>query len=304
MMGAFQTFKNIRLRRNRESGYTLLELILSLALTVVIMSIIATGIRLYLVTMAKQQAAIERRLVARAVLAMVQNDLRAAMQYKDNDYSGLNDLLKTQQAIAGGPPAPAEEAEEEEDPVYDEEVVSYRPTLIGNSNGLMVDVSRLPRLDEYNPLMPTSLDDVRTPSDVKSVAYFVDRQSGGIEDELEFAAPRAPGGLFRREIDRAVASYRGDVGLATTPDKYTQLIASEIAEIRFRYFDGDDWQTDWNSVDDTGFPLAVEVVLVVDPARALETAGYQYNGFDRDNMEQYSLVVHLPLAEIIPESAP
>jgi type II secretory pathway pseudopilin PulG len=303
-MGAFQTFKNIRLRRNRESGYTLLELILSLALTVVIMSIIATGIRLYLVTMAKQQAAIERRLVARAVLAMVQNDLRAAMQYKDNDYSGLNDLLKTQQAIAGGPPAPAEEAEEEEDPVYDEEVVSYRPTLIGNSNGLMVDVSRLPRLDEYNPLMPTSLDDVRTPSDVKSVAYFVDRQSGGIEDELEFAAPRAPGGLFRREIDRAVASYRGDVGLATTPDKYTQLIASEIAEIRFRYFDGDDWQTDWNSVDDTGFPLAVEVVLVVDPARALETAGYQYNGFDRDNMEQYSLVVHLPLAEIIPESAP
>jgi type II secretory pathway pseudopilin PulG len=304
MMGAFQTFKNIRLRRNRESGYTLLELILSLALTVVIMSIIATGIRLYLVTMAKQQAAIERRLVARAVLAMVQNDLRAAMQYKDNDYSGLNDLLKTQQAIAGGPPAPAGEAEEEEDPVYDEEVVSYRPTLIGNSNGLMVDVSRLPRLDEYNPLMPTSLDDVRTPSDVKSVAYFVDRQSGGIEDELEFAAPRAPGGLFRREIDRAVASYRGDVGIATTPDKYTQLIASEIAEIRFRYFDGDDWQTDWNSVDDTGFPLAVEVVLVVDPARALETAGYQYNGFDRDNMEQYSLVVHLPLAEIIPESAP
>ena len=303
-MGAFQTFKNIRLRRNRESGYTLLELILSLALTVVIMSIIATGIRLYLVTMAKQQAAIERRLVARAVLAMVQNDLRAAMQYKDNDYSGLNDLLKTQQAIAGGPPAPAGEAEEEEDPVYDEEVVSYRPTLIGNSNGLMVDVSRLPRLDEYNPLMPTSLDDVRTPSDVKSVAYFVDRQSGGIEDELEFAAPRAPGGLFRREIDRAVASYRGDVGIATTPDKYTQLIASEIAEIRFRYFDGDDWQTDWNSVDDTGFPLAVEVVLVVDPARALETAGYQYNGFDRDNMEQYSLVVHLPLAEIIPESAP
>ena len=291
------------LRRNdKRRGYTLLELLISLALTLVVMGIIANSIRLYMVTMSKHQAAIERRIVARAVLDMIRNDLRAAMQYKDNDYSGLNDLLKTQQAITGaanGAEEEEEEEEEDEDPVADEDAVAYRPSLIGTSNALILDINRLPRLDQYNPFVDSTMDAVSTPSDVKSVTYYASMSGGGMQDNLEFAEARAPGGLYRREIDRAVAEYRGDARLSFSPDKFTQLVAPEIAEIRFSYFDGEDWRAEWNSADDNGFPLAVRIELVIDPQRAVETTGYQYSGFDRENMERFSLTVHLPLAEII-----
>jgi type II secretory pathway pseudopilin PulG len=283
------------------SGYTLLELLLALGLSVVVVMAIGMAIQVYLVALTKQQAMIERKQIARSVIMMISTDLRAGIQYKAADYSGFENLIATQQAMIQGPPPTEEEAAEEEPAdsgIIVEDEVSFRPTMLGTDSVIMLDISRLPRMDQYNPLIASDESAVQSPSDVKSLAYFVALVDGGAEQQLDFGGASVPGGLYRREIDRAVASYMGDTSLLSDPDQYTNLIANEVAQMSFRYFDGEEWQTEWDSEENGGFPVAVEVLLVIDSERS--AAGgevYTYNGFDGETMETYRTVVHLPVAE-------
>lgn len=310
------------------AAYSLLEVLLALALSVVVFAAIAMAIKIHLVALAQQQTMIERKQIARSVLEMMGNDLRAAIQYKATDYSGLENLLATQQLAAG--PAPSEdldadsvrgaseesgdsaesasdeeseeEPEEEEPQVIIEDEVSFRPSMIGNESVLMVDISRLPRVDQYNPLIVSANSLLQSPSDVKSIAYFFSSATGGVESEVNFESAAESGGLYRRQVDRAVANFMGDIGLVSQPDAQSKLLSGEIAQISFRYFDGSDWQTEWDSEEQNGFPPAIEIQIVIDPARiSKDNTTYSYNGFDRETMQVYRSVVHLPVAEVIEE---
>lgn len=279
-------------------GYTLLELILALGLSAFVIAAIGSAIQLYLVALTRQQMLIERKQVARGVLEMIGNDLRAAIQYKAEDYSDLENLVQSQMLLVNQVAAPeGESSEEEPDPVVDEEAVSFRPTLLGNDKYILMDVSRLPRLDQYNPLVATAEDAVQTPSDVKSLAYFVSLTGGGMESEVDFAETNAPGGLYRRSIDRAVASYRGDTNIVSSPDEFSRLVAGEIAQLQFQYFDGEEWLSQWDSIDQGGFPTAIKITLVLDPRRTNASQNYAFNGADDESMETYISVVHLPAAD-------
>ena len=289
-------------------GHTLLELILALSLTILVVLSIATAIRLYMMTLTEQQRAIERKQIARAVVEMISNDLRAGIQYKAADYSDLENLVATQLTSQNIQlPAPGSEEEEssgeqeEPEPVVDEEQVSFRPTLLGTSDFVLLDISRLPRLDQYNPLVANQDAEVQSPSDIKSLAYFVSFEASKRKSDVKYSQSVAPGGLYRREIDRAVASFRGDTNIMRSPDEFAKLIAGEIAQLRFRYFDGEEWQTEWDSTENGGFPPAIEITLVLDPSRMFDGQNYSYAGFDQQNMESYRSVVHLPAAEVMPE---
>lgn len=288
-------------------GYTLLELLLALGLSVIVIGAIGFAIQVYIIALTKQQAMIERKQVVRSIFMMISNDIRAGIQYKAADYSGLETLVQSQlliqqQALAALDPnaeEPDEDAEPEDSGIINEEEVSYRPTLLGAEDVIMMDISRLPRLDQYNPLVSAADLDLNTPSDVKSLAYFVSLSKGGIQEEIEFAESRAPGGLYRRQIDRSVANYLSDVELISSPDPYSRLIAHEIAQISFRYWDGEAWLTSWDSAEDGGFPSAIEITLVIDSERsAAQTQSYDYNGPDGETAETYVSVVHLPVTDL------
>ena len=66
--------------RRIQRGYTLLELILALSLSVVVLTLIFSAISLYVFQVTKQQARVERELVSRSVLKIVANDIRAALE--------------------------------------------------------------------------------------------------------------------------------------------------------------------------------------------------------------------------------
>lgn len=300
-------------------GYTLLELLLSLALSVLVIGMIGSAIQVYLISLTQIQSKIERKQIARGLIQMISADVRAGVQYKAADYADLENLVQTQalalndgiaelealeQALANGeePPetAPVEEepdADTESDPVIDEEEVAFRPSLFGTSETIAVDISRLPRLDQYNSIIAGDTSEEQTPSDIKTLAYFFSEANPTDSEGVQFSSIAA-GGLYRRQIDRAVASHSGDVGLVTTPDDYSDLVASEVAEIRFRYFDGSDWQSEWDSEELEGFPTAIEVVLVIDPTRSTSGQDYLYSGYDSAVMELYRSVIHLPAAEL------
>ena len=203
------------------SAYSLLELILSMALMVIIMSMVAGAINTYMVRVARQQAQVERDILSRNALTMMANDIRAAVEYKAADYGGINTLLESislANGVAAGELTAEEAAEieaDEEGLILDEEVVSFRPSLVGTSRSIMIDISRLPRLDQYNPLLALKESGKQsTISDIKSVGYFVSSQAGGYDPNVVRRENEVTGGMYRREIDRAVSQFRGDDQLA------------------------------------------------------------------------------------------
>ena len=312
-LGRLGTAKSTQFRH----GFTLLELLLALALTIIVISTIATAIQVNLFSLARAQSAIERKQIARSVLAMIGNDIRAAVQFRAVDFAGLEQVLQSQQMAAGI--VPLEDGEiSEEDVAVPEVTASFEGEgveeeeeeeveaddwsigLIGESNYIWLDISRLPRIDQYHPLIQTAQDAVTTGSDIKQVLYYVAQGTGKNQSDIlqstsSDRSSRSQMGLFRDEIDRAVVFYQGGLDPAT-PQDYSQLVATEIVEISFRYFDGSDWQTQWDSSEENGFPTAVEINIVVDstPQANFDGSGVQDGG----RYERYRSVVHLPLAEI------
>lgn len=345
-------------------GYTLLELLLALGLTVAIVSIIATAIRVNGLTLTRVQASIERKQAARSILGIVQNDLRAGIQYKANQYAGLKDLFESirlarGQAAAldanqstpsgttysddGSQTGSSEEGSDTRDATaasvgtavssasaapnstgsqssssnsspftveeFEEPDADSAPLFIGESNFVSIDVSRLPRIDQYHPAIRTAEESLATLADVKTVSYFVSSENGSSRSSGNATqlgqlgqlgvGPTVTGGLFRREIDRSIAVHQGLQGVQG-PDEYSQVVAAEVVEIAFRYFDGESWSTSWDSEDRGGFPIAVEVMIWVDPLR-IDNSVPPQDVADRDNLEVYRSVVHIPVAEVIEE---
>ena len=314
-----------KIRLADRSAYTLLEVLLALGLTVVIFTAIAAGIRLHLVSIAQQQLKIEQRQVARNLLATIGTDIRSAVLYRATDYSGLENIrataLKQEGAAVAGlgidndsDPGDVQRAIEEAaagtgaddnddivdqdievDDLIQEEDVSYRPVLRGSDRSIQFDISRLPRLDQYRSFGANGGEAIEsTPSDIKSISYFFSASPSVSEPLAQLDPSIAPGGLYRREVDRAIASFAGLDGLNTNPDSVSRLLAPEVAAVRFRYFDGFDWWTSWDFDERGGLPTAVEIQLTVDPTRTVAKIA---NDFAQAQPTFYRSVIHLPLAE-------
>ena len=370
--------------RNSRRGFSLLEVLLALALSVVVLGAITMAIRVHLITLQKQQTEIERLQVARSVIFMVTNDLRAALQYKPADVSGVTNLQIAQTSIAGAfggadlgalmesgsldgmdldggsladlasgggagsetPPtdsgsttgsqsgaqpagagsgeittagaalAGAGEGQQNSAPpgggvtennqnLAQSSQPANRPGLYGNASELSLDISRLPRLDEYSSTAISLGMTTDDPTDIKTITYFVSEtaSAGSGNQVVSILEDSQTGGLYRRELERSIASYAIDYGSSLDIDRATTLISPVIAEIAFRYFDGSEWVTEWDSDESGGFPNAIEVTVVIDMRRADSNnrSQYEYSGYDSDHMFLYRSVVHLPIAEPEPE---
>jgi hypothetical protein len=325
---------------------------LALSLSVVVVAAITAAIAVYMVNLNRQQRFIEQKQIARSVLAMISNDLRAGLQYKAVDVSGIENLSASQSLIsgllgsgaaegldteglldsagmgesagdmgagadtgggagggmgssgAGGTSGGAADETGTGEETEEEDAASFRPTLIGSATSINIDISRLPRLDQYHSLLTGGDLSSQTGSDVKSICYQI--SSEGPTNQADGFEPNIAklGGLYRRQIDRAVASFRGEFIAPAGPDEYSQLVAPEIIEIQFRYFDGQEWATSWDSEETGSFPLAVEVVIVLDPNRTTnvdDQANRVLSAQDILDMQTYRSVVHLPAAEAPPE---
>ena len=304
--------------RNR-SGFTLIEVMLAVALSAFLLGMISTAVYLNVRVLQQQQIEIERSQIARNVLASLTGDLRAGIQYKPADVTGLDALSVSQAAIAGllggmeGVDASAMAgmmggaAEEETESTATQNIASgqtevLRPGLYGNATEIMIDISRLPRIDQYNPLVVgSSSDAISLPTDVKTISYFVSEDSEASVQMQVGQDQGTGGGLFRRQLDRAVASFSSDLAASLATMGNTKLIAKEVIGIQFRYFDGEDWVTEWDSDEEGGFPAAVEITVLIDNERAIATDTPYRMEQNPETGKTYRTVVNLPVAEIISE---
>ena len=182
------------------------------------------------------------------------------------------------------------------------------PGLYGNQYELQIDVSRLPRLDEYNGMMDLSTDGAtsatRIPSDVKTVAYYLKTQDSSLAAASNSMLRGPQTGLVRRELDRAVTSFATASGGGDELVSSEKVLAPEVTSLEFQYYDGQAWTTSWDSDVQGGLPVAIEIVLGIASPKSREQQRRQAGGNvvayvpAADDL-LYRLVVKLPVGKPI-----
>lgn len=342
--------------RPRYDGFTLLEVVLALALSVIILFSISMAIYLHLSVLDRRRGKIERTQLARNILQLMAKDIRSAVQYKPVDVSqleqmmagaDLTSLLGSEAAAAalgattggdseptgtiadlealaagmtpsntGGSSAPTmpdltgmglggEDAGTAAEDIASSVAPPTAPGIYGNELELMVDTSKLPRKDQYNPMLAaniTAATDI--PSDIKTVAYYL-QQDASDADVLgdPFSSSEPTQGLARREVARAVARFAYDNGNSMEGLGKVDLIAPEVTSLSFQYFDGTDWLTEWDSEATGSLPFAIEITLGLTSQQNENRIGL-YSWEQENEEEVFRLVVHIPMAEEPAEEEP
>ncbi len=313
------------MNRNLRRAFTLLEVILALGISFIVMAAIGYMIDFQLRSVDESRGRVEEVQLARAVLQRMADDIRGAVRYDPLDFKSFlpssaasfdADALASAASgsgASGGGSSPsssgsgaagsgaADTDTSSADSSLSTETAPPIPGLYGaiDERGLymlQVDVSRLPRLDEYQQLMAVSEDGSSADhvSDVKTVTYYIHPTLGG---------------LVRRVRSRASDQYAAEMGVVNDSGDATAVIAPEVVKLQFRYFDGTAWVYDWDSDARQGLPLAVEIMLAFQPfnsaAQPAATPGADspYGSgatlptAATGELRVYRLVVHLPAAE-------
>jgi hypothetical protein len=266
-----------------------LELMLSLALTAVVTVLIGSLVQNYLINQAVGRERVRQAQLSRSILNMIAEDIRTTVRYQPFDTKGLTELLSgggagggagaggSQPSGAGGGAASAGAAPPSggagDTADMDSGVAALPPGLYGTSTSIEIDISRLPRPDEYygqaSDPVTGSLGDLAT--DIKTVGYYVQAlRTDGIQDPLGSLQPidgtnstsQGAGGLVRRSVDRAITQYAYQQSQSDALMKTGQLLAPEVIAIEFQYFDGAMWQTEWDS-STQGLPRVVKITIAV-----------------------------------------
>lgn len=317
-----------RMLRFSRGGFTLVEVLLSLALTAVVAGIIGGLVQVYLTNQNIGRDRVKQTQLARALLNMIADDIRTVVRNQSFDTAGLSELLSGGQQSGGGGAAGGGVAvggaagggvavggvavggasgggaagggaagggvasgtaggalsasggastgsnsgssSQSATPT----VATLPPGIYGTSTSIEIDISRLPRPDEYVPLEQDVVNGTVAdmPSDIKTVAYFVQaKRTDGIRDPLatevdirskQATNDGAAGGLVRRSLDRAITLFAYEQGTTDSLQRTGELLAPEVVAIEFEYFDGQLWQSEWDS-SVQGLPIVVRITLAM-----------------------------------------
>jgi len=263
----------------RPSGFTLLEVLLALGLSVVLLAAVAAAIDLYRrMTFAGQEEVSEARLV-RAVLQKIERDIRSIVppqaQITTPADTPSSSSSSTSGTSAGSSTSGTTSSSSSSSSSTSTQSTVTDPLQNVNSQtvfGLYGDQRSLV-LNTLcsHPLAPTLSDPAAAQplsaihGDLKTVAYFIVGTAGS-------AVPMAPAsgqstsgaimsGLARLEGDHLAIGYamQQSAMLAST----ARVIAPEVTMISFRYFDGTQWLMSWDASNMQALPQAVEITIAV-----------------------------------------
>jgi hypothetical protein len=283
----------------------LLELLLALGLSIVVLIGVGMAISIYLRLFDSSREKIEEAQLARILLRRMSDDIRGAVVRNSVDATNLVSQTTLSAASTGETASTAtgdassisqltsqlSESQTTTDTssttttVDDSTDLSTAspqtvPGLYGNSTQLEIDLSRLPRIDQYltvanqdnsiaNQNVGTSESDHL--SDLRNVSYFVSNVTASNSVAGNVGNTGIAGntgsqtgyGLYRRDRDRASVLYASQNGIADDSNTLGDLIAPEVESLQFAYYDGTQWLTSWDSTQNGGLPVAVQITLAI-----------------------------------------
>ncbi len=287
-----------RTRHNRRNGLTLLETLLSIALTSLVLYLVSMAIDLHLRVLERRGEQVEQAQLARVLLRQIADDLRSVVYAQPDDEATLSDSGQSEADSGSGAASSSTSSD-----IIGLTAFPTKPGLYGDRYEIQVDVSRLPRPDQYQAWLSDesgALSDAV--SDVKNIAYYLrtessSSRSGDSDDE------DSRGGLVRRTLDRAATKWAVESGNLVGLDERAQLMAHEVAALEFRYFDGIEWLEEWDSETFGGLPIAVDVTIELLPGETepidetdVSTRG---PGDVLQGERVYRLIVRIPTADVM-----
>jgi Tfp pilus assembly protein PilV len=310
-------------------GLSLVEVLISLALSMLLLSAVYTAIELYFRQSHAGQEEIEKNQLARVLLQRIELDLRSVSYREstatttdaDSDANGTTGKSGTSSGTSSGGTSSSGQAASgaaangttgTDSTTTTSTVKTPADAFSGSDSGLFGDsqtmvlhVSRpnrdLGSLQQMNAQMMGN----RT-SDLKTVAFFVAGSgSGGLQSmaAAQFATQSKGGkisthGLARMEGERLALQLADKNGSVGSMLGQTQMLAPEVSRVAFRYFDGSMWQVQWDSVSYGGLPRAVEVTLEM--TFEAKTSGQgRYKKTVQEAPRIFRTVVPLPLSKPI-----
>lgn len=165
-----------------QDAFTLLEVMLALALTAVIITLIGGAIDMHLRQLSSRRAGIEEAQLARAILRRIADDLRAVVVNRPADFGSFDPLGEGEGETApaaggsgsgGGSSGATETESSAADELAATGVLPDELGIYGNLYELNIDISRLPRYEEYDLLLEMGdYTAAGSLGDIKTVSYF------------------------------------------------------------------------------------------------------------------------------------
>jgi len=260
--------------RKTASGFTLIEVLVAVAMALLLMTAVYSAIDMHWRYESAGQMELQRGQVARAVYAQLSMDIRS-VQFAAPDPEEAAELEDDEAATED------EDGEDLADIDADDLLQTESLGVFGTSTRLTLHVNkpvpprsfnRVGADDEENDL-------VLMESEQRSVTWFLADLGGGdlegqaaarfVDDPAMIAAGLVdndsaldgPLGLSRSEVDR----LSGDIDAPAETDSsladVAEFLAPEINSLVFRYFDGVDWQDEWDSEALGAIPTAIEITI-------------------------------------------
>ena len=238
---------------NRRSGFTLIEVLLAMALLLVVLTGVYAGLETFrrVTTMGRDQTTEQQ--LARALRARMLTDLRSLRFAEPEVAADETPADETEGADASSSSSSESSGEEIAEPLPVPEV-----GIVGNAETLTIYAALPGRGMDYSTGVAGT--PAARVSDLRTVTWFLAGRGGSVATAV---AGRDGTGLARSEGDTAAiaaAETTGDLpGLAAA----AVLLAPEVTGLQFRYFDGAGWVDSWDSALSGALPRAVEATLEI-----------------------------------------
>lgn len=239
------------------AGFTLIEVILAIGLVTLLMAALYAAMNVYYTTALESYDEVERAQIARAILRDIARDVRSCtfVEQKTVESDDEDDLDgdTTEDTVA---------------PDTSEALGTYTNGLFGSETDLVLYVSRPDRDQNYVSAQQVQLATDRS-SDMMIIRYLLVQEGGG---GLAGQLASEPDASDLSEPVKGLARMAGDqLGLSNaiaTADVDMQLMASkliapEVGDLKFEYFDGTGYVTEWDSTVQNAMPLAIAVDLTL-----------------------------------------
>lgn len=272
--------------RKCRSGFTLIEMMVAVAIISMLMVAISSATNVYMQTATDSFEEIERSQIARALLRNLSRDIRS-VTFVLKEVSDEED----------------EESLDTEEVDSDSAMASYTDGLFGTENDLVLYVSR-PDADATYVDAQSLTGGADRSSDAMIIRYLLAESGGGglagmLADESMQTTnvPDNVAGLGVMRGDMVGLSNAINVGDVETQMEAAQLLAPEVADIRFVYFNGIEELSEWDSNVENAMPTAIIIEMTLRTIRPEWDEREQENtpGMLGDTIHR--MVVPIPVSE-------
>jgi prepilin-type N-terminal cleavage/methylation domain-containing protein len=234
----------------RRRGFTLLELVLALGLTVILLSALYAAMELHWRFSTLGQIEVERAQVARALLTQMSAEIRSVHFRVEDIYADPDPDEEKEDP----PPEPLQFA----DPGL--AFFGASSGVYGDSTTLVLHITR-PYRERFGTSTLTS---PLSRSDLKSVAYLM-ADGGGVLAQMaqgQLAGTEGPQqGLVRMDGDQSSLSLSDESSDPLQLASQARLLAEEVESVTFEFHDGYEWLSEWDSTFEGRLPNAIGISL-------------------------------------------